>query len=117
MTFNWKGIIPILEQAGNISELLIPGGAAFAPLTTALEGAINPLLLSVGQGNSATQEILAAYATMIGILTALEQNTKLDPAVLSKVAEYLTAAKAGLMGYIAAGNGYDPNAYAPVVVA
>lgn len=114
MTFNWTGIIPILEQAGNISELLLPGGAAFEPLTASLEGAINPLLLSVGQGNTATQEILAAYATMIGILTALEQNAKLDPTVLTKVGEYLTAAKAGLMGYITAGNGYDPSAYMPV---
>jgi hypothetical protein len=112
--FNWQALIPILESAGNVAELLIPGGAAFAPLTAALEQAINPLLLSVGQGNSTTTEILAAWGALIGILATLEQDTKLDPEVLAKVTEYLTAAKKGLMGYITAGSGYDPTLYTPV---
>ena len=113
-SFNWKALIPILEGAGNIAELLIPGGAAFVPLTTALENAINPLLTSVGQGNTATQEILAAYAALIGILTALQQNTKLDPATLAKVQAYLTASQAGLTAFITAGSGYNPALYVPV---
>ena len=113
-SFNWKALIPILEGAGNIAELLIPGGAAFVPLTTALENAINPLLTSVGAGNTATQEILAAYAALIGILTALQQNTKLDPATLAKVEAYLVAAQAGLAAYVTAGSGYNPALYVPV---
>jgi len=114
-SFNWKALIPILEGAGNIAELLIPGGAAFVPLTTALENAINPLLQSIGAGNTATQEILAAYATMIGILTALQQDTKLDPATLGTVRAYLNSAQAGLMAYITAGSGYNPALYTPVL--
>jgi prefoldin subunit 5 len=113
-SFSWKSLIPILETAGNVAEMLIPGGAAFVPLTTSLENAVNPLLLSVGQGNTATQEILAAYATLIGILQALQQNTKLDPATLAKVQEYLTSAQAGLTAYITAGSGYNPALYTPV---
>ncbi len=85
--FNWKSLIPILESAGNVAELLIPGGAAFAPLTAALENAVNPLLASVGQGNTATTEVLAAYGAIIGVLTALQQNTKLDPSTLAYVEE------------------------------
>ena len=113
-SFNWKALIPILEGAGNIAELLIPGGAAFVPLTTALENAINPLLTSVGAGNTATQEILAAYAAMIGVLTALQQNTKLDPATLAKVQAYLVSSQAGLTAFITAGSGYNPALYVPV---
>jgi prefoldin subunit 5 len=113
-SFNWKALIPILEGAGNIAELLIPGGAAFVPLTTSLENAVNPLLASIGSGNTATQEILAAYATMIGILTALQKNTKLDAATLAKVQAYLTAAQAGLTAYITAGSGYNPALYVQV---
>lgn len=112
--FNWKALIPILESAANVSELLVPGGAAFAPLTVQLENAINPLLLSIGNGNSSATEIMAAYGALIGILSALQQNTKLDPAVLAKIAGYLEAAKAGLAGYVTAGSGYDPSLYTPV---
>ena len=113
-SFSWKSLIPILEAAGNVAEILIPGGAAFAPLTTALENSVNPLLLSIGQGNTATQEMLAAYGTLIGVLTALQQNTKLAPAVLAKVQGYLTAAQAGLTAYVTAGTGYNPALYTPV---
>ena len=113
-SFNWKALIPILEGAGNIAELLIPGGAAFVPLTTALENAINPLLTSVGAGNTATQEILAAYAALIGILTALQQNTKLDPATRAKVQAYLVSSQAGLTAFITAGSGYNPALYVQV---
>lgn len=113
-TFDWKSLIPILEAAGNVAELLIPGGAAFAPLTTALENSVNPLLLSIGSGNSGTQETLAFWATLIGILTALQQNTKLDPAILAKVKEYLVSAQAGLAAYVTAGSGYNPALYTPV---
>lgn len=113
-SFSWKALIPILESAANVAELLIPGGAAFAPLTVALENSVNPLLLSIGSGNSATQETLAFWATLIGILTALQQNTKLDPAILAKVKEYLAGAQAGLTAYVTAGSGYDPTLYTPV---
>ncbi len=113
-SINWKALIPILEGAGNIAELLIPGGAAFIPLTTSLENAVNPLLASVGAGNTPTQEVMAAYGAMIGILTALEQNTKLDPATLAKVEAYLVAAQAGLAAYVTAGSGYNPALYVPV---
>ncbi len=88
--------------------------AALVPLTTALENAVNPLLVSIGSGNTATQEILAAYATMIGILAALQKNTKLDAATLAKVQAYLVATQAGLTAYITAGSGYNPALYVPV---
>ncbi len=112
-SFNWKSLIPVLEMAGNISTLLIPGGAAFAPLETALENALNPLITSIGTGQSTSDTVLMVYATFIGVLNALKQ-ANVAPDVLAKITEYLAACNDAITGYTLAGKGYDPKNYQPV---
>ena len=113
--FDWKSLINVIELAGNTAlTILIPGGAAFAPLAAALEGAINPLLQSIGTKASVSSEIMTVYGTLIGILTVLKNTPGLPAATLAKVDEYLLAAQNGTSSYLLASKGFDPSQFAPV---
>jgi hypothetical protein len=115
MTFDWKSLIGVIEMAGNLAlSILIPGGAAFAPLLANLESALNPLLMSIGTGASVQTEIMVVYGTMIGILNILKQQPNLDPALLAKIQGYLTAAENATSAEIAASKGFDPSQFQPV---
>lgn len=114
-TFDWKTLIPVIELAGNTAiGILIPGGAAFAPLLASLESAINPLLQSIGTKPSTSTEIMTVYATLIGILTTLQQVPNLPADVLAKVNAYLTAAQNGTAAYLQASSGFNAALYLPV---
>lgn len=115
-SFNWKSLIGVIEMAGNLAiTILVPGGAAFAPLLASLEAALNPLLLSIGQtGTTPQTEIMVVYGTMIGILNILKQQPNLDPALLAKIQAYLTAAENATSAEIQASQGFDPGQYQPV---
>lgn len=113
--FTWQSLLPVIELGANVStSLLIPGGAAFVPLETALENAINPLLLSIGTKQTVTTEVGNFYATVIGILTTLQQVPGLPAETLAKVNEYLIAAQNGTAAYLAAQGGFNPAQFAPV---
>lgn len=113
--FDWKSLISVIELAGNTAiSILIPGGAAFAPLLAGLEGAVNPLLQSIGTKPSASVEIMNVYATIIGILTTLKQTPGLPAETLAKIDEYVTAAQNGTAAYLQASQGYNPANYSPV---
>ena len=110
-----KSLIPAIELAGNVAvTLLVPGGAALSPLLTALENAVNPLLQSIGAPQTITSTIMNVYATIIGVLTALEETPGLPAATLATIAGYITAAQNGTAAYITAQNGYNPANYQPV---
>lgn len=113
--FNWQLLLGVLESAGNTAvSLLIPGGAAFAPLITALEEAVNPLLQSIGKQSTTSDEVMTLFGTTIGILNILKAQKGLPAATLAKVEEYLAAAQAGLAAYLTAANGFDVAQFAPV---
>ena len=113
--FDWKSLISVIELAGNTAlSILIPGGAAFAPLLAGLEAAVNPLLQSIGTKPSVSVEIMNVYATIIGILTTLKQTPGLPAATLAKIDEYVTAAQNGTAAYLQASQGFNPANYAPV---
>ena len=113
--FDWKTLLSVIEVAGNTAVgILIPGGAAFAPLLAALENSLNPLLQSIGTKPSVTSEIMTVYGTLIGILTTLQQVPGLPAATLAKVNEYLTAAQNGTASYLAASQGFNPAMFTPV---
>ncbi len=113
-SFDWHTLIPIFELAGNTAAILIPGGAAFAPLLAQLEQAFNPLLMSIGTRQSTQTTILAVYGAIIGILSALQQTGKLAPDVAAKVTAYLNAAQKAVSGYMQAQSGFNPANYTPV---
>ena len=109
-----KALLPAIELAGNIALLASGVGAPFEPLVASLENATNPLLQSLGSGNSTQQEMLVFYATAIGILTTLKATPGLPAATLASIDGYITAAQAGTAEYIQAESGYNPALYTPV---
>lgn len=106
-------ILPLLELGLNTSLLLVgvPGGAVLA---SQLEAAINPLIASIKAGNTPTTDILAGYATTIGVLNALKGVNGLDAAKLAKASAYIGAAQDGTTAYLKALGGYDASTLVPV---
>jgi hypothetical protein len=110
-----KSLLPAIELAGNVAvNLLVPGGAALSPLLSSLEGAVNPLIQSIGTKPTPTSEIMTVYATIIGVLTTLKNTPGLPSATLATVDGYITAVQAGTAEYIAAQSGYNAALYTPV---
>ena len=110
-----KTILPAIELAGNVAvSLLVPGGVALAPLLAGLEGAVNPLLQSIGTKPSVSSEIMTVYATIIGILTTLKQTPGLPAAMLAEINGYIIAAQNGTAAYMEAESGFNPALYTPV---
>lgn len=113
--FDWKSLMSVVELAGNVAVgILVPGGAAFVPLISGLENALNPLLQSIGTKPSVSAEVMTVYGTIIGILTTLKQTPGLPADTLAKVDEYLIAAQNGTAAYLQASQGFNPANYAPV---
>lgn len=112
---NPQQILALLELAANVTLTAIPQTAAFAPLASALEAGINPLIASIVTGSTKTQDVLAGYGAMIALIQTLKQQTGLAPEVLAKLDEYATAAQNGTVAALAAGvKGYDASQLTPV---
>lgn len=110
-----KGLLPAIELAGNVAvSLLVPGGPALSALLSQLEGAVNPLIQSIGTKLSLTNEIMTVYATIIGVLTVLKQTPGLPAATLTQIDGYITAAQNGTASYLQAESGFNPALYQPV---
>jgi len=113
-TFDWKSLIDVLELAGNLATgILVPGGAAFVPLLTGLENAVNPLLQNIGTGQSVQAQTMTIYGTIIGILTTLKQTPGLPAETLTKVDDYVIMTQNGTAEYLQNNLGYNPADYAP----
>ena len=110
-----KGLLPAIELAGNVAlTLLVPGGAALAALVGSLEGAVNPLLQSIGTQTTVPAQVMTVYATIIGVLTALKATPGLPAAPIAQIDAYVLDAEQGTAGYLQAENGFDPSQYQPV---
>ena len=116
MTF-WdklKPLLPAIELAGNVALMATGFGAAFVPLVTQLENAVNPALQAIGTASTPQNAIMTIYATIIGVLTVLKSTPGLPQAELAQIDGYLTAAQAGTAAYIQAESGFNPANYTPV---
>lgn len=85
-----------------------------AGLATSLETALTPLWTALGNKSATQTDIMAALAASIGVLTALKNQTGLDPNVLAKVNEYLGAVQDALAAGVTASQGFNAGNYAPV---
>ena len=104
---NFKKFLPIIELGVNVGLLASGLGAPFEPLAAGIEQAINPLINSAGTAQTTTTIEMSAYATIIGILTVMEQTPGLPTATLTEIQGYLTAAQAGVAGYVTAQTGFS----------
>ncbi len=111
---NFKQWIPAIELAGNVALTLTGYGAAFVPLVTQIENAVNPALQSIGTAQSSQGLIMTIYATIIGVLTILKSTPNLPAALIAQIEGWVTAAEAGTAGYIQAESGFNPSLYTPV---
>jgi hypothetical protein len=109
-----KALLPAIELAGNVALLASGVGAAFEPLVASLEQSVNPLLQSIGSGQTPSSELMTVYATIIGILTTLKQTPGLPSALLGQIDGYIVAAQEGTAGYLQGQTGFDPANYQPV---
>lgn len=116
MPFDWKTLIPILETMGNITELAIPGGAAFLPLTQSAEAALNPILLKIGTGQAVDvqTETMAFYATAISGWNLAKNVAGLDPATIAKIDMNIKSATDSMNAYFATAIQFNPAEFVPV---
>lgn len=109
-----KQILPAIEMAGNVALLASGIGAGFEPLVAGLEGALNPLLQSIGSPQTVSNTLMNVYATIIAVLTTLKQTPGLPAATLSEIEAYITAAQNATAAYVQAQTGFNPANYTPV---
>lgn len=112
------GLLPLIQLIVN-TGLTIAGQYGAVPTSAAglagnLENALGPLWLALANKSTKSQDVMAALGAAIGVLTALKGQTGLDPAVLAKVEEYLTAAQSALAAAVTAEKGFDASLYTPV---
>lgn len=114
---NTAQVIALIELAANVTLAAIPVTAAFAPLATALEAGINPLIASLMSGSTTTTNVLAGFGAMIALINTLKSVPGIDPTVVAKLDVYLTAAQYGLTASLAvASKGYDASQLTPVTL-
>lgn len=111
---NLKKYLPVIEQGLNVGLLVSGVGAPFEPLAVGLENALNPLLQSLGTPQTASGAAANVYAAIIGVLETLKATPGLPAATLAQIEAYVTAAQAGLAGYMQASTGFNPANYQPV---
>jgi hypothetical protein len=114
---NTAQVIALIELAANVTLAAIPVTAAFAPLATALEAGINPLIASLMSGSTKTADVLAGFGAMIALINTLKAVPGIDPAIIAKLDVYLAAAQDGLTTSLAvATKGYDASQLTPVTL-
>lgn len=115
MAINWQEVASLAELGGNVA-LTALGAAGVVPasasaIASGVEAAVNPLLSAIQGKASTATDIQAGYGALIGALTILKSQTGLDPALLSKIEEYLLAAQAGLTAYMTEQAGFNADLF------
>lgn len=114
---NTAQVISLIELAANVTLAAVPVTAAFAPLATALEAGINPLMTSLMSGSTTTTNVLAGFGAMIALINTLKAVPGIDPTVIEKLDVYLAAAQDGLTASLAvATTGYNASQLTPVAL-
>jgi hypothetical protein len=95
--------------------------ADYSQLSSTLERAFVPLISMIpgwikggASAPTAVNDVLAAYATVIGVLNALKSQPGLPAPLLVKIEEYIAGAQDGTMQFVVASKGFDLGQFAPV---
>lgn len=116
----FDSLLPLIELGINTTLTVlgtagvVPGGPAFASLAAALEAAIAPLISSIRAGNTKTQDVMAGYGALIGVLNTLKSTPGIPKEVIAKAEEYIGAAQDGTSAYLTAAAGYSADILKPV---
>ncbi len=115
MAIDWQVVTSLAELGGNVALTalgangVIPSNSAV--IASGVEAAINPLLAAIQGKATAATDIQAGYGALIGGLSILKTQTGIDPALLAKIDEYLSAAQAGLAAYMTEQAGFNASLF------
>lgn len=102
----WAALVQLFS---NVALVGLQAGGVLPPGTsvvaTAIEQALVPLLNSVVSGQSKTQDTLAAFGAMVGILQATSKQTGLSAQQISNIAALETAVRDAVAAFMAGETG------------
>jgi hypothetical protein len=99
---SWAALV---ELFANIGLTGLTAGGVLPPGTSALavgiENALLPLLQSISAGSRKTQDTLAAFGAMVGILQATSKQTGLSAQTVSNIATLEAAVQDAIAAFMA----------------
>lgn len=114
-------MLPFIPLASLIANVLMTSlgaaGVLSAPISkliTDLAGGVFGMLGSIAPGNTKIENVLAVLAGCMAILNTVKSDTSLAPEKLTLVNNMIGEVNAAITGYVIAGRGFDPTAYAPI---
>ncbi len=103
---NWLTLVQLFSNVAltglSAAGVLPPGVSVVA---TAIESALHPLLASIAGGATKTQDTLAAFGAMVGILEATSKQTGLSAQQLSNIKALETAVSDAIVAFMAGEQG------------
>lgn len=103
---SWAALVELFANIGlaglSAGGVLPPGASAVA---VGIESALLPLLQSIGSGATKTQDTLAAFGAMVGILQATSKQTGLSAQAVSNIAALETAVADAIAAFMAGTKG------------
>ena len=103
---SWLELVQLFANVGltalSASGVVPPGTAVLA---NGIENALLPLLASIGSGATKTQDTLAAFGAMVGILQATSKQTGLSAQAIGNIQALETAVADAIAAFMAGETG------------
>ena len=103
---SWLSLVQLFTNVtltGLTAAGVVPPGMTV--LASGIENALMPLLQSIGSGQTKTQDTLAAFGAMVGILQATSKQTGLSAQAISNIQALETAVADAIAAFMAAETG------------
>jgi hypothetical protein len=103
---SWLSLVQLFSNVG-LTALSASGvlPAGTATLASGIESALLPLLQSISSGQTKTQDTLAAFGAMVGILQATSKQTGLSDQAVSNIQALETAVADAIAAFMAGETG------------
>ncbi len=103
---SWLALVQLFSSValtGLTASGVVPPGTSV--LANGIESALLPLLANIASGKSKTQDTLAAFGAMVGILQATSKQTGLSAQALSNIQALETAVSDAIVAFMAGETG------------
>ncbi len=103
---SWLALVQLFSNValtGLTAAGVVPPGMTV--LASGIENALMPLLQSIGSGQTKTQDTLAAFGAMVGILQATSKQTGLSAQAISNIQALETAVADAIAAFMAGETG------------